>query len=505
MTVLTAVCAGLRRRGTMAVVFLLWAAWLSAPYLVLGASSYVRIHDNADSTLALRVSLRSDAPAHLASSWNGLPLAGLDQGPLINCGPDLDGLLFAVAPGWLAYGLIMFAQRFVAGYFTWRLARDRLRVGVPAAICAGAVYAVFTQPTINAGWAGPTLYDGLSLAFLPLTLWALDGKSGWSLRRRLLLAAALGVLLALTSHYSGAVFIAIAAIVWVLMRDWRSPRSALAVAAVFGLAWLAVEAPVIWSSALTAPTTNRADWAMRPLAFGDAMARQYSYVRGIVLDNGVMIVAALVGLVASRLRDRRLLLALAASAAVLLIVLASAFWLMGLRRYAGPLSGFQVDRFYLLAPFALIIAGALGLEAVAGWIRGRRWLAVSPHAWVWAASVTLLALLWLGPLVSARVQLRIAREMRAGSTYSAVYQRPELEMLAADAAAEPPCRVATVYVPQVFETVPDSYWSFLFGPLPAYAWAYGLETVDGYVQMYPESYQRFWGRWRPRPWSGTRR
>ncbi|MEI7902449.1 MAG: DUF6044 family protein [bacterium] len=482
-----------RKRGTIAILFLVWAAWLACPYFGLGPDSYVRIHDNADSTLALRVSLRTASPPHLVSAWNPLLLSGLDQTPLINCGADVDGWLFSVLPGWLACGLIMFAQRFIAGYFTFRLARDRLRVGVPASVCAGIVYAIFSQNTINVDWAGPTLYDGLSLACLPLVLWGLDDASGWSSRRRLVVAAGLGLLLGLTSHYSGAVFVVLAVGFWLILRRRRSAREAVFVFAVFALAWVAAEAPAIWSSMLNAPQSNRAHWALRTMSLRAAMSRQYSYVRGIVHDNQVMAAAALLGFAATRFRNRPLLVALGASAAILLVVLASAFWLMGVRRYAGPLSGFQVDRFYLLAPFALIVSGALGLDALAAKLRGRLPSDGGRRGRLWAASLTLLVLLLLGPLASARVQLRIVHEMRAGSTYAAVFQRPELQHLAAGGAGASPYRVVTVYAPRVFAKPADSFWPFLFGPLPAYAWAYGLETVDGYVQMYPERYQRFWG------------
>jgi len=423
-----------------------------------------------------------------------LPLAGLDQGPLINCGSDVDGWLFTFLPGWLAYGLIMFAQRFIAGYFTWRLARDRLRLGVIVSVCAGIVYAVFAQNTINADWAGPTLYDGLSLACLPLALWGLDEASGWSSRRRLLVAAGLGLLLGTTSHYSGAVFVVLAVGFWLILRRRGSLRQAVSVFGVFVVAWVAAEAPAIWSSMLNSPLSNRADWAARTLSLGAAVSRQFSYVRGVMKDNQVMVAAALLGFAATRFRDRRLLVAIGAVATIILVILVSGVWLIGYRRYAGPLSGFQVDRFYLLLPFALILSGALGLDALAEKLRGRLPADSGCRGRLWAASLTLLVLLVLGPLASGRVQLRIVREMRAGSTYAALYQRPELRLLAAENAGAPPYRVATVYAPQAFPAAPDSYWPFLFGPLPAYAWAYGFETVDGYVQMYPERYQRFWGR-----------
>jgi hypothetical protein len=108
--------------------------------------------------------------------------------------------------------------------------------------------------------------------------------------------------------------------------------------------------------------------------------------------------------------------------------------------------------------------------------------------------LTLIVLVLTGPVASARVQVRIAREMREGSTYAAVYEQPVLERLATASRSAFPYRVATAYAPQVFTPPSDSVWGHLFGPMPAYAWAYGMETVDGYVQFYPENYQRFWSR-----------
>ena len=105
-----------RKRGTIAVLFLVWATWLAFPYFGLGPDSYVRIQDNADIGLPLRVSLRTTTPSHLKSAWNPLPVAGVDQ---MGSVADVDAWLFSVLPGWFAYGLVMFAQRLIAGYFTF--------------------------------------------------------------------------------------------------------------------------------------------------------------------------------------------------------------------------------------------------------------------------------------------------------------------------------------------------------------------------------------------------
>ena len=471
-------------------MFLLWAVWLAVPYLGLGPSSYVRIHDNADSTLALRASLGTAAAPHFASAWNPLPLAGLDQGPLINCGLDADGWLFALLPGWLAYGLVMLAQRFIAGYFTFRLLRDRLRLSISASLCGGLVYALFAQVALNYAWAGFTLYHGLSLACLPLLFWGLDERPGLRLPRVLWFAAALGFLLGFTSHYSIGAFVVLAVWFWLLVRRQRPVRQTLMVIVAFTLVWLLAEAPVILSSAFNAAESNRSMWALYNSSLTAQFSERYSDVRGILLDNRVMIAAALLGLVATRLRDRRLLVALGASAAVLVITLLASVWTARIAPHAGPLAGFRVFAIYTLAPFAIIVSGALGLDAIAVQLRDQLSVRDRWRGRVWASSATLLVLLVVALLASARVQVYILRDMQAGSTYRAVYERPKLQELAQSAGSQP-YRVATVYAPQALE--PMNSRMVLRGQLPAYAWAYGLETVDGYVQFYPESYQQFWG------------
>jgi hypothetical protein len=485
----------LRRRGTMAILFLLWALWLAFPYFGFGAESYVRIFDNGDSTLPAKVSMRTATPSHLLSAWNPQPVTGVDQVP-VTSSADLDNWLFAILPGWLAYGLVMFAQRFIAGYFTYRLLKDRLRAGFLASLCGGLVYAMFAQLTINVSWAGITLYDGLALAGLPFLLWALDDRETLTHGRRLIMAGGLGLLLGITSLYFSSVFVVLAVAVWLLVRQRASARQAPLVVGLFVMGWAAAEVPAIWASVLNAPLSQRGGGAWLIMSLRVAVLRQYSIVRGILLDNQLMVAAALLGFAATRFRSRALMVAIGASAVILLLVLGSALWLMGVKRYFGPLAGFQIDRFYLLAPFALIVSGALGLDAISVRLRGRLPAGGGGRrSRLWAASLTLLVLLLLGPLASARVQQRILHEMGAGSTYAALYQRPELQRLAAvgAGAGAAPCRVATVYAPQSFAPAP-SPWAHLFGPLPAYAWAYGLETADGYVVMYPERYRRFWER-----------
>jgi hypothetical protein len=67
--------------------------------------------------------------------------------------------------------------------------------------------------------------------------------------------------------------------------------------------------------------------------------------------------------------------------------------------------------------------------------------------------------------------------MRSGATYAELYLRPELQDLAAKGRKEAPFRVASIA---------DAGWH------PSMAWAYGLETVDGYMNLYPNRFHSYW-------------
>lgn len=66
--------------------------------------------------------------------------------------------------------------------------------------------------------------------------------------------------------------------------------------------------------------------------------------------------------------------------------------------------------------------------------------------------------------------------MTEGEVYHVMYERPELTELYQRNRQELPYRVASV------------------GITPAYAWAYGFETVDGTANMYPQRYKDFWSQ-----------
>ena len=78
---------------------------------------------------------------------------------------------------------------------------------------------------------------------------------------------------------------------------------------------------------------------------------------------------------------------------------------------------------------------------------------------------------------SCQIKVDNAKEWINGDSYAVNYENPGIQYIA-DNPDSVPFRVATV----------------AYGLHPAYANAYGLETVDGYVCLYPKRYQDFWGK-----------
>jgi hypothetical protein len=136
----------------------------------------------------------------------------------------------------------------------------------------------------------------------------------------------------------------------------------------------------------------------------------------------------------------------------------------------------------VVVPLLLTLAGPIGLNLIEPtWLlvltRG-----VTPHRQYSAQSVLAVLAIALVAAQSLSVKSAILHEMADGSTFACLYRQPDLLQLAEDLRQQDPARVVTV--------VDDA------GPTwhPAYAWAYGLESADGYVTLYSQRYQDFWAQ-----------
>ena len=106
---------------------------------------------------------------------------------------------------------------------------------------------------------------------------------------------------------------------------------------------------------------------------------------------------------------------------------------------------------------------------------------------------TILAVGAIGFIVwkSLIICRRIFIEMGTGSNFATLYKHPDLQKLAENKTLLSPFRVATIALKDSEDHIfyPASQDYILH---PAYVWAYGLESIDGYLSLYPKRYQDFW-------------
>jgi hypothetical protein len=467
----------------IAVVFLLWSLWLALLYFGLGPMSYVRIYDNGNSTLPARLALAHASPDGVFSHWNAAALTGTDR-LAAGLATESDRLLYLILPGWLAYGLFVWAQRFIAGYFTFRLLRDTLGVGTLASLVAGLGYSLFAQESIqgstNVALSGFALYDGLATPGLPLVLWILSSLSVQRRVRPYLVAVGLGIMLGLTSHFSMSLFLWPAILSWFLAVSPRRDVRFWCAMMVFGASWLLVETPSLLASLANAPSSHRAAWDMNDPFFGGSMAK-VRLAGNLIRDNSLFLFIALMGLVCTRGRDGRLVALIAGITLGLGFVAASPLISSIL---PGFLAGFQIDRIYLVLPFAVAVAAGVGLGhfpeswrlSLTSGNRERYGLSIRQLAWTGMCGVVI----WQ----SADINRTILNELADGSNYATLFEHPDLQELASKQTLASPFRVATIHSTGIL--APE--WH------AGYAWAYGLETADGYIPLHSQRYQNYWER-----------
>jgi hypothetical protein len=458
-------------------IFLLLSLGLGLEFVGLGPFSYVRVHDTGDSGLPRLLMLARDWKDSGMSSWLSFMGCGVDRVANDLLYPHILTMFFFVLPGWAAYQLFVFLHYFLGGYFTYRVARDLLHREEVPSIYAGAVYAFFSNDLMS---------FQLGFTCFPLFLWSLERIGRAPSRARFLWGGLLAIAYSSCSSLPWTLpftlALAAAWFGWVRRVEARN----------FAFLFIFVCAVVLFSQVLSAwalvvnsPLSHRADWRMGAESLSlKAAAELLTQAVSFLLVDKTSLILASAALILLRGRSRTFL-------ALLAMLLASTLGvalLNGLKvlfhEQIGFLKGYQFDRFYELAPFWGALCGGWGLQEVFQRLRRKLQERSGPTTGsVSRGLAPMLMLLAFLPLLLGMVQAKkehFLRWLRQGS-YTANYQSPALRRLANGNGSQ--------------ETAPFRVATIADGILhPAYAQAYGLETADGYINLYPETYQRFWAK-----------
>jgi hypothetical protein len=403
--------------------------------------------------------------------------------PLWNAGDDrlaeqtiaIYFLPFLLLPSWLAYAVVMFTQRFLAGYFTFRFAREQIRAGVWPALFVGMSYAAFFQSTLvsadNVLPQGLALGDGFAVAGIPALLWFFGRQSKLPGARYIFYAAFMGAAFGLSSAYAVAMF-CLLAFAWFIWIEPRRDRRFWTGVGAFVTTYFVVSLPSAIPAWLEAPFSQRAAW---PLNARLELVRRAAESLALIADNAVTFGLLLLGLIFIKPRSRTLV---RLSAAAVLSCGAELLWYalkLLLGKDLGFLSAFQFDRINLLLPLTVTLGAACALAL----FESSDWrLTVSGQGQHREYSVTnILVTVALAALIaqSGIANFRMLQAAVGGKSYRALYEQPDLLQLRAITANQEPFRVATVEADAGF------------------AWGYGFETADGYWSMTSHQYHEFWG------------
>lgn len=471
------------RRFTVPLIFAVWALWLSSASFIRGPLSFVKIHCNADSYVSRLYQygglFRSNPLASLEPVMSGTDRM-VDYGM-----PSIFEWAALILPVPLVYVIMLVMQRYIAGYFTYKLLGRLFGARRLWSLIGGLAFALGATrgESIGVEWihvhflhepAFPLLL--YCVTFLPLSGWR--GFWGWF--------GLVGLLPALSSQVDiGPFFTLPCAFLFGLIarKDLRQVYSYVRYCVFFAIAgfgFFLYQWPHFAAAFCHLPDASRSHMLLERKTLADAWYLINLKLRYMWIHIGLVVV----WLCFFKKKER------ANWALFILMVFTIVVGTMlrplcqGYSSHLGMLSSFNFDRLFLYAPFFVVSAAALGLSlmplpAVKGQISWRKktWCMDAPVLFAFPIGGLIL---WLS-VASFQSQyvdsLTIGGE---GENWHRLYDNPELKALAARIDGEP-WRTVTVGAADA-----DDVWQ------PIFNLAYGLEVADGFKMIYPWRYHQFW-------------
>ena len=241
-------------------LFVAWALWLSLEYWGLGDFSYLHIHDNADQIIPVSTWL-TESPHRLLTTTLLPEMCGVDRFAT-TAWINLHRLVCLLMPAWLAHGLFIFVQRFVAGYFTCRLLKEGFGIAPAVSILAGFAYTL-----INLEHGEMRLMHNLNEPGFPLMIWMLFRFPINKMGMGFLAAISGGLFFSLTMGPVGAwpfLFPSAVVCAFILRKDLDSKAALgkfIGLLVVFGIGCLSLRIPSLMAMVPNGALCHRADWS----------------------------------------------------------------------------------------------------------------------------------------------------------------------------------------------------------------------------------------------------
>ncbi|MEH2483554.1 hypothetical protein V1282_006911 [Nitrobacteraceae bacterium AZCC 2146] len=460
---------GLQRHVVFALIV---AALCSCESWMFGSLSWVYGYGSGLETIPAYLAL--DSNDRNFSLWSPFVAGGIDRLAFWgNADPiSIELLLFKLLPIWLANGLHRFLQYFVAVFFATRVGKEQLGLDWRWSAFLGLLHGAFAYQTTGAL---------LTIAGVPLLVWLLDRVTAPN--RSWIAAVVAGALFSLCTTFTFSdPYLLLFAAMWLIIVSRRYSFHVARQFALFSIALLLADCPQLFAIAANGPTSHRAGWPSEQIGWSidGLFYRQLQFdvfSQNKLLDFitlNVPPVIFLLGLPLAafggwRTDQERYSASMFLRVFAIWAVLSQKWlWILVQTMVALALpfvNGVYMGRFFQI-PAAFVLACGLTLAGRMLWLRMSR---PALRRGVAAVAIGFAAFMIVWPKVHLFYPLGV------NDWGERNYRITALDDIRAKEAA--PFRVASVLPLQ-----------------PAYAYAQGLETVDGWANLYPAFYRDLWYR-----------
>lgn len=444
------------KKHKILIYFIIWSIWISLEFLI-GPYSHVRIHDAGDSLLPQLIAAKYQFANYGISYFADYMVSGVDaMSQSLVPFSNINSAIFTIFPGWFAYGLLILIQRFIAGYFTYRLVKDYLRFRLPSSVIAGLLFSLF-----NFSIYSFTLYHALGIPALPLILWFLEKIKSYNNPRRHFYTILFGTFIGFSNYfvYFSPYLLPFIFVWFIYIRKDYKIKTILNLI-LFSLATILPMVPNIFATIYNSQLSQRTIINL----ISDTFHPQGKYISAFykIIDTFksyyLSIIFVVILAIKFRIKDSFLKKTLLTFLFLIAILLFYKLFQPHLNFLPKVIRSFTFDRLEFIIPFVLSISVAALLNQPIKKLKN-------------------ILIIFVGLIFVVSLKIKFDT-LTNYAPYRSLYNHPDLVTLA-NSDDSTKWRVATVTGG---------------GVRPAYPLSNGLYTVDSYLTLYPKTYHAFWSK-----------
>lgn len=438
------------------VFFLLFALFFCFEYIALGPFSYTPVNDNLDIFIPRLTSIGQQSE----TNWDPLFAMGIDRAANDVLQLNVGSSLFSFLPPWLAYIVLLLGLAYLAGFFTYKLCKEFLKLDTGPSIFAGVL---FMHGLISFDIIPYILGYGIlpaAIYFLEKLLEKEKKEHAW------LLAIILGFMFGTFSSVPFSLpFTLLFIALWFFLKKSTYTVRNLVLLALFAASAIVVHVPAVLSLLANAPLSNRG---------GDFyQAGLPHYVRWtweLIADYWFPAVIIFFGAILYRIKQHRFIFL---SLSFFLILFFSKMYQPFATLYGHLfriIRDFGFDRFALLLPFIGALAAAVVLNHIQGSLEIKKRFRLQ----------TVIIFLGIGVIIILNGLVKLHRGeswVRIGSYYANT-QSPDINQILDRKKEEKPFRVAVI-------------GDHTSGLRPVMLNMHGVETFGGDINIASKRYVSF--------------